>query len=208
MGQSDHDSKPYVQHNKSDVWLSFTEDDVDKDETGTIECPVCWEAYKENEKICWSQNPQCIHTFHIECIEAWLMKHDECPLCRNDYLALPPEVINSEENPVSEADHHSRGTEEGLPMTATELECTHVDKNREMCRRGDGEEADNPNSIVADSTAGAMFDSECGTEQALQPSSHNDIESGLLMLEELKELPALSIDDCYSEDEEVQKNTE
>jgi len=49
-------------------------------------CPICLEEYKVGDEIAWSKNDQCPHAFHLDCALDWLMDHDECPLCRGDYL--------------------------------------------------------------------------------------------------------------------------
>ena len=73
--------------------------------TTTEPCPICLTEYEEGDKICWSQSSQCTHMFHRKCIFEWLMKHNDCPLCRNDFLTLAedgfelssPRRISSEE---------------------------------------------------------------------------------------------------------------
>lgn len=52
------------------------------------ECPICLETYKENDEICWSRNRNCTHAFHLDCMVDWLMIHDDCPLCRSNYLEV------------------------------------------------------------------------------------------------------------------------
>ena len=49
-------------------------------------CPICLEEYKVGDEIAWSKNEECPHAFHFDCILEWLLKHDECPLCRGDFL--------------------------------------------------------------------------------------------------------------------------
>ena len=49
-------------------------------------CPICSEEYKPGDDIAWSKNEDCIHAFHTNCIVPWLMDHDDCPMCRNDYI--------------------------------------------------------------------------------------------------------------------------
>mmetsp|Transcript_17623 Transcript_17623/g.22248 ORF Transcript_17623/g.22248 Transcript_17623/m.22248 type:complete len:230 (+) Transcript_17623:1420-2109(+) len=49
-------------------------------------CPICLEEYKVGDEIAWSKNNECPHAFHLDCMINWLMDHDECPLCRADYL--------------------------------------------------------------------------------------------------------------------------
>ncbi len=52
----------------------------------TKECALCLGRYKEGDEICWSKNENCVHAFHLNCMVAWLMKNDKCPLCQNEYL--------------------------------------------------------------------------------------------------------------------------
>ena len=59
---------------------------LDDDDTSSRTCPICLGEYKEDEQICWSQNPHCSHAFHRSCADPWLLKHDACPCCRANYL--------------------------------------------------------------------------------------------------------------------------
>lgn len=49
-------------------------------------CSICIEDYKEGEDVCWSRSDDCPHVFHLPCMMDWLMKNNDCPLCRADYL--------------------------------------------------------------------------------------------------------------------------
>mmetsp|Transcript_17533 Transcript_17533/g.25108 ORF Transcript_17533/g.25108 Transcript_17533/m.25108 type:complete len:281 (+) Transcript_17533:66-908(+) len=49
-------------------------------------CSICLDDYVIGEEVCWSQNPDCYHAFHKDCIIAWLMEHKDCPVCRREYL--------------------------------------------------------------------------------------------------------------------------
>ena len=51
-------------------------------------CSICLNEYEEGEEICWSHNKNCDHVFHRKCITEWLVRHDECPICRQDFLSL------------------------------------------------------------------------------------------------------------------------
>lgn len=44
------------------------------------ECAVCLGEFEEGELI--KQLPNCNHSFHSSCIDAWFRDHSSCPLCR------------------------------------------------------------------------------------------------------------------------------
>lgn len=44
-------------------------------------CAVCLDEFKDNDHI--RTLPLCSHTFHLVCIEAWLSKQPNCPICRS-----------------------------------------------------------------------------------------------------------------------------
>lgn len=51
-------------------------------------CPICCEDYVKGDDIAWSKNEGCCHAFHTDCIVPWLMDHEECPMCRSDYICI------------------------------------------------------------------------------------------------------------------------
>lgn len=52
------------------------------------ECVVCLEEFLEGELL--RKLHECQHFFHQECVDAWLLTHRSCPLCRTD-LSLDKE---------------------------------------------------------------------------------------------------------------------
>jgi hypothetical protein len=44
-----------------------------------MDCSICFEEIKENEK----KIIKCNHIFHKECIDKWFKRSHQCPLCRN-----------------------------------------------------------------------------------------------------------------------------
>jgi len=57
-------------------------------------CAICMEDYEEGDEICWSHNERCSHVFHRECIMEWLVRHDDCPCCRLNFLSLNDDSEN------------------------------------------------------------------------------------------------------------------
>ncbi|MEN2497891.1 MAG: hypothetical protein MHMPM18_002222 [Marteilia pararefringens] len=60
------------------------------------ECPVCLEAFADDERI---RILACRHTFHSDCIITWLERNTSCPMCRklieyNELLAMPESQQN------------------------------------------------------------------------------------------------------------------
>lgn len=43
------------------------------------ECSICLGEFKDGEKC---RQLECEHAFHEECIDQWLLKMNQCPLCR------------------------------------------------------------------------------------------------------------------------------
>ncbi|KAH9672168.1 hypothetical protein KPL70_017623 [Citrus sinensis] len=51
-------------------------------------CAVCLGDFKEGEQV--RVLPECLHLFHVPCIDMWLSSHSNCPLCRANANAAPP----------------------------------------------------------------------------------------------------------------------
>ncbi|KAJ3704924.1 hypothetical protein LUZ61_008629 [Rhynchospora tenuis] len=47
---------------------------------GALECAVCLSEFEDDEKL--KLLPKCSHVFHPDCIDAWLVGHATCPVCR------------------------------------------------------------------------------------------------------------------------------
>lgn len=47
----------------------------------TVDCAVCLESFKDGDKCRFL--PNCSHSFHVSCIDAWILKTPICPICRS-----------------------------------------------------------------------------------------------------------------------------
>jgi hypothetical protein len=53
-------------------------------------CAICWGGYNDGDTACCSRNKNCSHIFHEACIMPWLLKKNDCPMCRLDFLHKSP----------------------------------------------------------------------------------------------------------------------
>lgn len=49
-------------------------------EAPALDCPVCLGQVEDGEKV--RRLPKCAHSFHADCVDAWLRAHSTCPMCR------------------------------------------------------------------------------------------------------------------------------
>lgn len=52
------------------------------------ECAVCLNDFQEEEVV--RLLPNCLHVFHMDCIDIWLQTNANCPLCRSDITTTSP----------------------------------------------------------------------------------------------------------------------
>lgn len=89
----------------------------EEDET----CAVCLGDFEEGEEL--RTMPSCMHSFHVPCIDMWLLSHSNCPVCRADTTPSPVMQLRLPEvgSDVVNADHSiDMGqitlVQDGLPM--------------------------------------------------------------------------------------------
>ena len=52
-------------------------------------CSICLLDFKVNEMIAYSENNECSHFYHRECIIPWFMKgNTSCPNCRRNFITF------------------------------------------------------------------------------------------------------------------------
>ncbi|CAA7027183.1 unnamed protein product [Microthlaspi erraticum] len=66
------------------------------------ECSVCLNEFEEDESL--RVLPNCNHSFHINCIDTWLLSHKNCPLCRSPILLTQPRHQGTETNHPHQSD--------------------------------------------------------------------------------------------------------
>ncbi|XP_010694616.2 E3 ubiquitin-protein ligase ATL6 [Beta vulgaris subsp. vulgaris] len=62
---------------------------------GALECAVCLTEFEDEDTL--RLIPKCDHVFHPDCIDAWLIGHTTCPVCRCN-LADDTPIISIEES--------------------------------------------------------------------------------------------------------------
>ncbi|KAK2983274.1 hypothetical protein RJ640_009288 [Escallonia rubra] len=68
-------------------------------------CPVCLCEFEEGEEL--RTLPECMHTFHVACIDMWLYSHPNCPMCRAETTPsprIPPALAFSVAGPTTRED--------------------------------------------------------------------------------------------------------
>lgn len=69
------------------------------------ECVICYYHYRPGDTVTWSGNPNCIHSYHTHCVEAWLLPWEErnqlCPCCRQSYCCEEVKCATTEETDTS-----------------------------------------------------------------------------------------------------------
>ncbi|XP_061365367.1 RING-H2 finger protein ATL56-like [Gastrolobium bilobum] len=73
--------------------------DYEEPEKGSslIDCAVCLENFKVGDAC--RLLPNCSHSFHVQCIDPWILKTPICPICRTWVHIIPP--VLTEESAVS-----------------------------------------------------------------------------------------------------------
>ncbi|KAK7307372.1 hypothetical protein VNO77_40377 [Canavalia gladiata] len=93
------DMIPTHKYHKKEVNHQVSDDGGDESDT----CAVCLGDFEEGEEL--RSLPECMHSFHVSCIDMWLNSHSSCPVCRA--TATPSvEMQHSDHHYLSYAHHH------------------------------------------------------------------------------------------------------
>lgn len=66
--------------------VSVQKDNNQEDQCLGIDCSVCLNHFNVGDELAWSRKLKCQHVFHSDCLIPWLMKHEECPVCRTKLI--------------------------------------------------------------------------------------------------------------------------
>lgn len=75
---------------------STKNEDTAKARYAMEQCAICLADFANGDEISWSQNKQCHHMFHQNCVLRWLLKHEDCPCCRRPYLKIVDEEVSTD----------------------------------------------------------------------------------------------------------------
>jgi len=99
---------------------AIDEDDVEDDHSAsyhsltddeTHTCVICLEPFRVGDVVAWSkksavsEEPECLHVFHQECILPWLenAEHNDCPNCRS--VILQEDELQDDESEDDAEEH-------------------------------------------------------------------------------------------------------
>lgn len=85
--------------NSIDSYSSMDEMQLELNDNGVPECVICWSQYQVGEEVCWSKYA-CNHVFHSKCLEIWIKRKSQCPICRRDFLCKGMNTAKSMQNHV------------------------------------------------------------------------------------------------------------
>lgn len=73
------------------------------------QCSVCLADYKADDRL--KRIPPCGHTFHVQCIDNWLVSNITCPLCRAS-LIPSPKAPSTVDRPADDVESQAANREE------------------------------------------------------------------------------------------------
>lgn len=59
------------------------DDDMEK-------CTICLSYFEDDEDV---RRLPCMHLFHVECVDQWLVTNKRCPICRVDIETRMPKEV-------------------------------------------------------------------------------------------------------------------
>lgn len=73
------------------AWLQTRSIDGVEDLESDWQCPICFDGEpRDLVAVCRDERGRTLHAFHRPCVEAWLVRRDECPSCRRSPVVEAP----------------------------------------------------------------------------------------------------------------------
>ena len=69
------------------------------------QCIICLEDFKIGSQCLYLN---CLHLFHSSCIVNWLLEHNNCPICKEDYKINANELENFLQNEYTNANNNTQ----------------------------------------------------------------------------------------------------
>lgn len=82
--------------------------DAENEELDNNQCMVCLETFAEGDQL--RQLP-CLHRFHCQCIDTWLQRSCQCPICKRDITDDTPPPPRQAPPPQRNQQAASAGTQ-------------------------------------------------------------------------------------------------
>ncbi|KAL3943243.1 MAG: hypothetical protein SGBAC_002688 [Bacillariaceae sp.] len=143
-------------------------------------CAICVASYEEGDEICWSNNHKCQHCFHKECIQEWLLLHEECPFCRLPFLPEKEKEKEKENDSDNAAEEEGAGSDtdtshgtESIPDSGSDDDDDDImlaASGRTEVTEGDGQHSPQENPAQGDNR---YADIELGMSEANRPDDHH-----------------------------------
>mmetsp|Transcript_19451 Transcript_19451/g.41898 ORF Transcript_19451/g.41898 Transcript_19451/m.41898 type:complete len:267 (+) Transcript_19451:111-911(+) len=87
-GNDDEDDDKTATGVPKDIEAPITDQE---DQGATATCTICMEPFQTGDRMAKSDMKKCQHTFHYDCMVDWLVRKQECPICRTIFLRADQE---------------------------------------------------------------------------------------------------------------------
>lgn len=96
-----------------------------------MDCPICLAEFAEGEKV--RVLPECCHSFHVDCIDTWVVSNPSCPSCRHSLLDVVGKKSSGVAHLAAEATQSARMHGNGSNENVTENHVVQSSNNSADC---------------------------------------------------------------------------
>ncbi|KAM7363138.1 E3 ubiquitin-protein ligase Iruka [Cochliomyia hominivorax] len=140
--------------------VDITNEEVER----KLQCSVCWEDFKINEKV---RKLPCSHLYHEDCIVPWLNLHGTCPICRKS--------LNGDEE--DDNDVHMDSADDHRISTAAPVCPLHQQQQQQNQNNASNntEQPGTSNSVAASSSSSSQRPQQTQQQQQQQQERSENI---------------------------------